>query len=93
MNELEIYKKAVDVLGTGENLALITVISTTGSTPGKLGYKMLVWGENAETFGTVGGGSTEGKMINAAKKMLPKTENKNHRLFRNSFHKYFHATF
>jgi hypothetical protein len=43
MNDLEIYKKAALVLGTGENIALVTVISTTGSTPGKVGYKMLVW--------------------------------------------------
>ena len=42
MSELEIYKKAAHILGRSENIALITVISTTGSTPGKVGYKMLV---------------------------------------------------
>ena len=52
MNDLEIYKKAALVLRSGKNVALITVISTMGSTPGKTGYKMLVWGENAETLGT-----------------------------------------
>ncbi|MBA7644704.1 putative xanthine dehydrogenase subunit A [subsurface metagenome] len=75
MNDLEIYKKAAQVLRTGENIALITVISTMGSTPGKVGYKMLVWGENAETFGTVGGGLIEAEIIKTAKNVLPKTEN------------------
>jgi len=75
MNDLEIYKKAALLLRRGENIALITVISTTGSTPGKVGYKMLVWGKNGETIGTVGGGRTEAEMINIAKNILPKTEN------------------
>lgn len=75
MNDLEVYKKATSVLSRGENIAVITVISTTGSTPGKVGYKMLVWGKNGETIGTVGGGLTEANVINIAKKTLPKTEN------------------
>jgi len=70
MNDLEIYKKAVVVLETGENITLATVISTTGSSPGKVGYKMLVWGKKGETFGTVGGGSVEAEVINTAKNML-----------------------
>ncbi|MHC4463177.1 MAG: XdhC family protein [Planctomycetota bacterium] len=79
MNDHEIYKKAALLLKRGENIALITVISTTGSTPGKVGYKMLVWGENGKTLGTVGGGTTEAEMINTAKNILPKTE---HQIFR-----------
>jgi xanthine dehydrogenase accessory factor len=74
MSDFEIYKKATEVLKTGENIALITVISTTGSTPGKVGYKMLVWGERGETIGTIGGGLVEAEMIKMAKNMLPKTE-------------------
>jgi len=74
MNDLEIYKKAALVLRMGENIALATVISTTGSTPGKVGYKMLVWGKNAETFGTVGGGSVEAEIIDIAKNILPKAK-------------------
>jgi len=75
MNNLEIYKKATQLLSTGENIALVTVISTTGSTPGKAGYKMLVWGKAGQTFGTVGGGLVEAEIINAAKNMLPKIQN------------------
>ena len=79
MNDLEIYKKAAQVLETGENIALITVISTTGSTPGKVGYKMLVWGKNRKTIGTVGGGLIEAEIINMAKNILPTTENQVYR--------------
>ena len=75
MNDLEIYKKAAQVLRTGENIALITVISTTGSTPGKVGYKMLVWGKNKETLGTIGGGLVEAEVIDKARNMLPRPEN------------------
>lgn len=76
MSELEIYKKAAHVLGKSENIALITVISTTGSTPGKVGYKMLVWGKNKKTLGTIGGGLVEAEIIDSAGRMLPTPENK-----------------
>lgn len=76
MSELEIYKKAAHLLGRGENIALITVISTTGSTPGKVGYKMLVWGKKGETIGTVGGGLVEAEIIDSAGRMLQTPENK-----------------
>ncbi len=51
-------------------MALVTVISTTGSTPGKVGYKMLVFGDGAGPAGTVGGGLLEAKMITEAGRML-----------------------
>lgn len=75
MNDLEVYKQAAKVLKKGENIALITVISTTGSTPGKVAYKMLVWGNNGKSIGTVGGGLIEANMINIADNILPKIEN------------------
>jgi xanthine dehydrogenase accessory factor len=75
MSELEIYKKAAEVLKTGENIALITVISTTGSTPGKVGYKMLVWSKDGKTLGTIGGGLVEAEIIVSAKNMLPTPDN------------------
>ncbi len=76
MSDFEIYKNAALVLQTGENVALITVISTEGSTPGKVGYKMLVWGQDAQTLGTVGGGLVEAEVIDIAKGILPKPENR-----------------
>ena len=76
MNDFNIYKKAAEVLKTGQNIALITVISTTGSTPGKVGYKMLVWSKDRKTLGTIGGGLVEAEIIDSAKNMLPTPENK-----------------
>jgi len=83
MSDFEIYKKAAVVLRAGENVALITVISTEGSTPGKVGYKMLVWGQDAQTLrpgsgqalGTVGGGLVEAEVIDMAKRSLSRTGN------------------
>jgi len=76
MNDLEIYKKAAQVLEKGGNIALITVISTTGSTPGKVGYKMLVWGKSGDTLGTIGGGLVEAEVVDKAVNMLPTPENR-----------------
>ncbi|MHC4418152.1 MAG: XdhC family protein [Planctomycetota bacterium] len=74
MNDRQIYRKAVHLLEAGQNIALATVISTTGSTPGKVAYKMLLWGKNAQILGTVGGGLVEAEIINKAGEMLPKTQ-------------------
>ncbi len=70
MSDLQIYRKAASLLEAGQNAALITVVSTAGSTPGKVGYKMLVWGELPKTLGTVGGGLSEAEMMNAARNLL-----------------------
>jgi xanthine dehydrogenase accessory factor len=70
MNDLEIFREAASALKTGGNIALVTVISTTGSTPGKVGYKMLASAKNSETMGTVGGGLTEAQIIKMAVSML-----------------------
>jgi len=75
MNNLEIFREAASALKTGKNIALVTVISTISSTPGKVGYKMLVSAETGETTGTVGGGLTEAQMIEIAKSMLPEAKN------------------
>ena len=71
MDDFEIFQKAASILRAGENIALVTVISTTGSTPGKVGYKMLVSARSGENAGTVGGGMVEAEMIEAARSMLP----------------------
>jgi xanthine dehydrogenase accessory factor len=75
MNTLQIYKKAAKLLKKGDNIAMSTVISTTGSTPGKVGYKMLIWGKKPETFATVGGGFCEAQIISKAEKILPEIKN------------------
>ena len=79
MDDLELFRKAASALESGQNIALATVIFTNGSTPGKPGYKMLVFNEGRESIGTVGGGLIEAKMIEEARKML---NSPNSRVFR-----------
>ncbi|MGE4618727.1 MAG: XdhC/CoxI family protein [Planctomycetota bacterium] len=55
---LEVLREAALVMESGQKAALATIISTTGSTPGKDGAKMLVK-DDGTTVGTVGGGCTE----------------------------------
>ncbi|UCD51628.1 MAG: XdhC family protein [Phycisphaerales bacterium] len=76
MDSPEVFEKTASVLETGANVALVTVIATIGSTPGKVGYKMLVWAGGQRTFGTVGGGLVEAEMIKRAECMLaePRSE-------------------
>jgi len=76
MDDLDIFRKAASALNAGKNIALVTVISTTGSTPGKVGYKMLVSAESSEITGTVGGGLTEGRLIEIATSMLPEARSR-----------------
>ncbi len=70
MDDIHIFEEAASLLAADRNVALVTVVATTGSTPGKVGYKMLVFGAGPETMGTVGGGLVEGEMIAWAERML-----------------------
>jgi xanthine dehydrogenase accessory factor len=70
MDNRAIFGKAAAALQDGQQVALITVTATTGSTPGKVGYKMLVCERTPETAGTVGGGLVEAKMVAEARQML-----------------------
>jgi len=70
MDDLELYRKAVSLLDGGQHVALVTVAATTGSTPGKEGFKMLVFDGGKSTTGTVGGGLVEAKMIEEAVRMF-----------------------
>ena len=70
MDNLAIFQKASSVLRSGRPIALVTVVATLGSTPGKVGYKMLVFDEGRGTVGTVGGGLIEATMIQEAAGML-----------------------
>jgi xanthine dehydrogenase accessory factor len=69
MDNIDLFRQAAAVLAEGRPIALVTVIATTGSTPGKVGYKMLVLGAGGSA-GTVGGGLLEAKMIDEAGRML-----------------------
>lgn len=49
--------------------AIITIVSTKGSVPRKAGAKMIVW-PHGKILGSIGGGCSEGAVINNARYML-----------------------
>ncbi|RAP75730.1 XdhC family protein [Paenibacillus montanisoli] len=65
MSELELLKRIVEIKSTGANAALATVIRTKGSTPRKVGAKMIIYADGT-IAGTIGGGCGEGEVIEQA---------------------------
>lgn len=57
MNQ-EVFAALSDALERGEEVALVTIVSATGSTPQRVGAKMLVF-PDGRTVGTIGGGCYE----------------------------------
>lgn len=57
MNQ-DVFAAVADALERGEPAALVTIVSTVGSTPQRIGAKMLVFGDG-RTVGTIGGGCYE----------------------------------
>jgi xanthine dehydrogenase accessory factor len=54
----EVFAAVADALDRGEPAALVTIVSTTGSTPQRIGAKMLVFADG-RMIGTIGGGCYE----------------------------------
>jgi xanthine dehydrogenase accessory factor len=54
----EVFTAVADALERGEPAALVTIVSTTGSTPQRVGAKMLVFADG-RIVGTIGGGCYE----------------------------------
>lgn len=54
----EVFAAVAEALEKGEPAALVTIVSTTGSTPQRVGAKMLVF-PDGRTVGTIGGGCYE----------------------------------
>src|SRR5918995_5077728 len=57
MNQ-EVFKALAAALERGEEVALVTIVASTGSTPQRVGAKMLVYADG-RTVGTIGGGCYE----------------------------------
>src|ERR1700722_20306089 len=68
MNE-EVFAAVVDALDRGEAAALVTIVSTTGSTPQRVGAKMLVFGDG-RMIGTIGGGCYENDAFGKAREAI-----------------------
>ncbi len=62
---MQILREAWQRLSLGERLALATVVGTRGSTPQKVGARVLVRGDGA-SLGTLGGGAVEAEAIREA---------------------------
>lgn len=69
MDTIKILRSAATTLEGGGNIALVTVTSANGSTPGKVGQKMLLARDGA-IAGTVGGGWVEARLMDEAHAML-----------------------
>lgn len=57
MNQ-EVFSALSEALQRGEEVALVTIVAATGSTPQRVGAKMLVFADG-RTVGTIGGGCYE----------------------------------
>ena len=61
----DIYQEIVRLTAEGEQAALVTIVSTSGSTPREEGAKMLVRADGS-ILGTIGGGSLEAQVCQQA---------------------------
>src|SRR4249919_2284166 len=68
MNQ-EVFAAVAEALERGESAALVTIVSTTGSTPQRVGAKMLVFGDG-RMVGTIGGGCYENDAFGKAREAI-----------------------
>jgi len=65
----EVFAAVAEALERGEAAALVTIVATTGSTPQRVGAKMLVFGDG-RLVGTIGGGCYENDAFWKARESL-----------------------
>ncbi len=66
---MNLYKEILELEKNNQPFVITTVVSTSGSVPGKVGFKMLIKNDGT-TIGTVGGGAIEVEVIKEATKRL-----------------------
>ena len=62
MKEMELWKFLLETINTSKKALLLIVADSSNSSPGRQGFKMVIT-EDAEQFGTIGGGIMEKDMI------------------------------
>ena len=62
MSNIKLWNFILDNLNAGKKVVLLTVAESSKSSPGRQGFKMVVT-EDAELFGTIGGGIMEKDMV------------------------------
>ena len=68
MNQ-EVFSALNDALQQGHEVALVTIVASTGSTPQRVGAKMLVYADG-RTVGTIGGGCYENEAFWKAREAI-----------------------
>ncbi len=69
INQLDLYRQIREAASRGERVVVATVADTRGSTPQRRGAKMLFF-QNGEVAGTVGGGCIEAEVWAEAREAL-----------------------
>ncbi|MBN2695124.1 XdhC family protein [bacterium] len=69
----QLYPEITRLIATGHTFAVATIVDATPGTPGRTGFK-LVYLENGETKGTVGGGELEYKIISVCAEAMKTKE-------------------
>ncbi|HUR99743.1 MAG TPA: XdhC family protein, partial [Pyrinomonadaceae bacterium] len=67
--ELELWQFIAARLERGENVMLLVVAESSGSSPGRRGYKMAI-GEDREITGSIGGGVMEVNLVEESRRAL-----------------------
>jgi xanthine dehydrogenase accessory factor len=67
--ELELWQFIADRLRRDENVVLLVVAESSGSSPGRQGYKMAV-GADVELCGSIGGGAMEVNLVEQSRTLL-----------------------
>ncbi|MFN0124729.1 MAG: XdhC family protein [Blastocatellia bacterium] len=73
LTQSEVYEQIEQARAAGQDLAVATIITTSGSTPQRTGAKLLVF-DDGRMLGTVGGGCVEADVWAEAREAL--AENK-----------------
>lgn len=71
--ELELWQFIDERLKKGESVMLLVVAESSGSSPGRQGYKMAVAGDG-ELFGSIGGGVMEVNLVEESRRVLRDAE-------------------
>ena len=75
-NEAELWRFVQARLHAGASVMLLVVVESTGSSPGRAGYKMAV-AADGELCGSIGGGVMEVRLVEQAKVKSKKAKGKN----------------
>ena len=66
---MKVWQAILDELESGKNAALLYVVQSQGSSPGRQGFKMMV-SQGGSMKGSIGGGAMEHKLVELAKSKL-----------------------